>query len=99
MVLKKLSPKGRSIRVTFELPLEQAQNSVSIAGSFNNWDTAKHPMKRDSRKGVWTRALSFKPGTKVEFRYFVDGHQWHNEPQADGSAPNPHYSENSVLAL
>ena len=99
MVLKKLSPKGRSIRVTFELPLEQAQNSVSIAGSFNNWDTAKHPMKRNSSKGVWTRALSFKPGSKVEFRYFVDGHEWHNEPQADEHVPNPHYSENSVLAL
>lgn len=99
MILKRVSPKGRSVYVTFELPIEDAQHSASVVGSFNGWDTAKHPMKRDDRKGVWTKGLSFKPGSRVEFRYFIDGHKWHNEPQADGHVPNPHYSENSVITL
>ncbi|MCY4158955.1 MAG: isoamylase early set domain-containing protein [Bacteroidetes bacterium] len=99
MILKKISPKGRSIRVTFEVPLEYAAHAVSVVGDFNNWDTEEHPMTRNIRKGVWTKSVSFKPGTSVEFRYFIDGHKWHNEPHADAQAPNPHYSENSVLTL
>ena len=99
MIIKKISPKGRSVRVTFELPLDEAQHSVSIVGSFNNWDATEHPMSRNDRKGVWTKALSFKSGSKVEFRYFIDGHRWHNESQADTFEPNPHYSDNSVLTL
>jgi len=99
MVFKKVSPKGRSVRVTFEFPIEEANHSASIVGSFNNWDMTEHPMERNELKGVWTKAVSFKPGTKIEFRYFIDGHKWHNEPQADAQEPNPHYSENSVLTL
>ncbi|MCY4234206.1 MAG: isoamylase early set domain-containing protein [Bacteroidetes bacterium] len=99
MILKKPSPKGRSVRVIFEVPIDEAHESVSVVGSFNDWDAAKHPMTRDDRKGVWTKSVSFKPGSKIEFRYFLDGHKWHNEPQADSYAPNPHYSENSVLTL
>jgi len=99
MIFKKVSPKGRSVRVTFEFPIGEAQQSASVVGNFNDWDVAKHPMERNDRKGVWTKAVSFKPGSKIEFRYFLDGHKWHNEPHADAFAPNPHYSENSVLAL
>jgi len=99
MVFKKVSPKGRSVRVTFDFPIEEANHSASIVGSFNNWYMTEHPMERNELKGVWTKAVSFKPGTKIEFRYFIDGHKWHNEPQADAQEPNPHYSENSVLTL
>lgn len=99
MILKKISPKGRSVRVTFELPIEEAQHSVSVVGSFNGWDTAGHPMERNARKGVWSRGVSFKPGDTIEFRYLIDEHKWHNEPQADAYVPNPHYSENSVITL
>ncbi len=99
MIVKKISPKGRSVRVIFELPFNEAQESASIVGDFNDWDSAKHPMERNNRKKVWTKAVSFKSGSTIEFRYFLDGHKWHNEPQADSFAPNPHYSENSVLTL
>ncbi len=99
MIFKKISPKGRSVRVTFELPIEEAHQSASLVGTFNDWDSTEHPMQRNDRKGVWTVAVSFKPGSQIEFRYFIDGHRWDNEPQADYQAPNPHYSENSVLTL
>lgn len=99
MIVKKISPKGRSVRITFELPLEEAIQGVSVVGNFNNWNTGEHPMQRNERKGVWTKALSFKPGSKIEFRYFIDGHKWQNDAQADAYEPNPHYSENSVLTL
>ncbi len=99
MIIKKISPKGRSVRVTFELPLEEAQHSASVVGNFNDWDATEHPMSRNDRKGVWIKALSFKPGSKIEFRYLIDGHRWHNEPHADTYERNPHFSDNCVLTL
>ena len=98
MIAKKTSPKGKSVRVTFELPAESAVNSAAVAGTFNEWDVTKHPMKF-KKKGVWATSISFKPGETVEFRYFIDEREWRNEEQADGTAATPFFSENSVLAL
>ncbi len=99
MIAKKLSPKGRSVRVTFDLPADVAHTAATVVGSFNDWDAARHPMKLDSARGVWTRSISFKPGARVEFRYLVDGHRWRNDEDADGYAGTPFFSENSVLEL
>jgi len=99
MIFKKISPKGRSVRVVFEIPLEEAHENACVVGNFNDWDVTKHPMQRNTRKGVWTKAVSFKPGTKIQFRYFLDGYKWYNEPEADFYEPNPHYSDDCVLAL
>ncbi len=99
MIAKKISAKGKSVRVTFELPAEAVSNSAAVVGTFNEWDFNKHPMKFDKKKGVWTKSISFKPGETVEFRYFIDERQWRNEEEADDYAATPFFSENSVLAL
>lgn len=99
MVNKKTSPKGKSVRVTFELPAEVAQDSVAIVGDFNEWDPKKHPMKFDKKAGVWTKSISFKPGNKHEFRYFVDGSTWRNDETVDKYVSNPYFCENGVLEV
>ena len=99
MIAKKTSPKGKSVRVTFELPADIASDSAAVAGTFNEWDVTKHPMKFDEKKGVWTKSISFKPGETVEFRYFIDENEWRNEEEADGYSATPYFSENSVLEL
>ena len=38
MIEKKVSPKGKSVRVTFELPADVVENSAAVAGSFNEWN-------------------------------------------------------------
>lgn len=99
MIEKKVSPKGRSVRVIFELPADVASDSVNVVGDFNDWDAGKDAMKFDAKAGVWKKAISLKPGNTYEFRYFVDGQDWRNEEQADGHVANPFYSQNSVLAV
>ncbi|ARA92946.1 MAG: glycoside hydrolase [Bacteroidetes bacterium] len=99
MVEKKLSPKGKSVRVTFELPADVAEKSVAIVGDFNDWDASRHPMELKKKKGVWTKTISLPPGEKYEFRYLVDNAQWRNDEAADGYVPNPYFEENSVLEL
>lgn len=99
MIEKKLSPKGRSVRVTFQLPAEAAENSVAVVGDFNDWDKEKDLMKRDGKKGVWTKSISLKPDSTYQFRYYIDDREWRNDEQADRYVANEYFSENSVLDL
>ena len=67
--------------------------SVSVAGSFNNWDPTSTPLHREER-GVWSLAMSMKPGS-YEYRFVVDGN-WQEDPMACDSVENPYGSRNSI---
>jgi len=58
---------------------------VSLAGSFNKWNTKKNIAKRDP-KGNWAVKVSLKPG-KYEYKFFVDG-IWQNDPSCNSCIPN-----------
>jgi len=97
MIDKKVSPKGKSVRVTFQLPADVATSSVAIVGDFNDWQSDKDLMTLDSKKNVWKGSLSLKPGNTHEFRYLVDGSSWLNDEQADGYSATEFFSQNCVL--
>lgn len=97
MVNKKISPKGKSIRVTFELPADVASESIAVVGDFNEWNPEEHRMKLNAKKGVWSKSISFKPGDAHEFRYLVDGFAWRNDEAADRYVSNPYFCENGVV--
>jgi 1,4-alpha-glucan branching enzyme len=99
MIHKSTSPRGKSAKVTFELPADVAQKSVAIVGDFNEWNEKKDQMKLDAKKGVWSKTLSLKPGATYEFRYFIDEQQWRNDEQADRYESNPFFTENSVIEV
>lgn len=99
MIEKKVSPKGKSVRVTFALPPDVASEKVAIVGDFNNWNPDKDTMKFDKKKGVWRKSISLKPNNEYQFRYYVDEREWRNDEDADGYASNPYFGENSVLNL
>ncbi len=99
MIARKVSPKGRSVRVTFQLPAQCVSSAATVVGSFNDWDAARHPMKLDNTNGVWTKTIAFRPGETIQFRYLVDGHRWRNDDEADSYAATPFFSENGVLEL
>ena len=53
---------------TTELKLYAPQaRKVSVAGSFNNWNTKKDMAKKDTG-GNWTAKLSLKPG-RYEYKF------------------------------
>lgn len=68
---------------------------VSIAGTFNNWDTSKLTAKKDS-DGNWAVKVNLKPG-RYEYKFFVDG-SWINDPQAK-TVYNSYGTENSVIEI
>ena len=99
MIDKKVSPKGKSVRVTFSLPADAAESSVAVVGEFNAWDAKKGSMKLDKKSGAWTKGVSLKPGNTYQFRYLVDGQNWRNDESADAYVPNEYFSENSVVEV
>jgi len=68
----------------FKLYAPEAKK-VSIAGTFNNWDTKKHTAKKDT-KGNWSVKLNLKPG-RHEYKFVVDGN-WVNDPSCTNCVPN-----------
>jgi 1,4-alpha-glucan branching enzyme len=69
---------------------------VSLAGSFNKWDSKALSAKKDSQ-GNWTVKVSLKPG-KYEYKFFVDG-SWTNDPRCNSYVTNSFGTQNCVLEV
>jgi len=82
-------------RVTFELNNSDA-SQVFLAGSFNNWDPAMRPLRKDA-KGVWRTIILLPKGT-YEYRFIFDG-QWTDDPESPEKRLNEFGSYNSVLTV
>ena len=96
-MLKKRFLKARNMmKVTFYTAKTVKATEVCLVGDFNDWDETATPMK-PLKDGRFTVALRLQPGSAYEFRYLVDGEDWHNEWEADHYVPNPHGSDNSVV--
>jgi 1,4-alpha-glucan branching enzyme len=95
---KSYTKTGRSCRVTFELPAQVDADTVALCGEFNEWDAAKHPMKR-RKDGSFSITISLKPGNEYRFRYLVDGERWENDWDADKYVPNEFGTEDSVIVV
>lgn len=65
--------------VTFRFAPEGGVNSVSVVGSFNGWDAAKHVL--DNANGVWAVSLKLSPG-EYWYQFVVDGERWLSDPVA-----------------
>lgn len=79
----------------FRLSAPQAKR-VSLAGTFNNWDTASLSAKKDA-KGSWTVKVDLRPG-RYEYKFFVDG-SWMNDPSCRGCISNSFGSQNCIMEV
>jgi hypothetical protein len=52
--------------------------SVSVAGSFNNWDARANEMQKDE-EGTWRAVVQLGPGT-YEYKFVVNGADWMADP-------------------
>lgn len=69
---------------------------VSLAGSFNNWDTGSISAKKDA-KGSWIARVSLRPG-RYEYKFFVDG-KWTEDPKCAQRSYNSFGTQNSVVEV
>lgn len=71
--------------------------TVAVAGAFNGWDPASHPLSDRAGTGQFSRAVFLPKGT-YEYRFVVNG-RWCEDPQGAGRKPNAFGGFNSVLVV
>jgi 1,4-alpha-glucan branching enzyme len=102
MSIKKQHLKTKPIcKVSFRISEDtgQSANQATVVGDFNNWDPSATPMKK-LKSGAFTVTLDLDAGKEYQFRYLLDGENWHNDEEADQYAPSTyHGTENSVIAV
>lgn len=97
MIYKEPLPDGQHVAVTFELPSAIWAERVTLVGDFNNWDSTSDEMRQARSDGNWRITLILETGRQYQFRYLVNGRDWHNDWHADQYAPNEYGTDNSVL--
>jgi glycosidase len=84
-------------RHTFTYVADRALKSVTVAGTFNNWDKAAAPLKADPDGRTWRVSLPLPYG-RHQYKFVLDGETWVTDPKApnedDGGG-----NRNSVLVL
>lgn len=76
---------------------QESLNSVSLAGSFNNWDRGAHPMKKSSDGKTWSLSLRLKPD-RYHYKFVLNGENWVTDPAAK-SEDDGNGNQNSILLL
>jgi 1,4-alpha-glucan branching enzyme len=94
MITKRPGRAGK-VLVTFSMPASIWADIIYLVGDFNGWDE-RATLLRHTDAG-WLATLELEPGQSYQYRYLVDGSQWHNDWHADGYAPNGHGGDNSVV--
>ncbi len=85
--------------ITFRYqPVIGGVSSVSVAGSFNDWNAAANPLTDDDGDGIWETSLQLSPGD-YEYKYVVDGDQWFPDDYALDTAPDGFGGENSLVSV
>jgi len=98
MLEKTYIKNGRKCRVTFYLPAEVNVNEVSLCGDFNGWSSSVHPMRK-LKGGRFSTTISLEAGHNYRFKYFVEGHRWENDSNADGYVENDFGTEDSLVIV
>lgn len=88
------SSASKAKALEFKLHAPQARK-VSLAGSFNNWNTRTTTARKD-KDGNWMIKMNLKPG-RYEYKFFVDGN-WINDPHREAIS-NAFGTQNSVVEV
>ena len=84
MLLKRYTKNRSQCKITFVLPPHIQAKSAYVVAEFHNWDMLSLPMIKDE-DGKLTVTVTLEAGREYQFRYLVDGSEWHNDDQADNS--------------
>src|SRR5574340_542426 len=90
------SSAGDAVSVTFSLSAPRAA-SVTIAGSFNQWDPVRDALLGPDRSGNWTITLRLAPG-RYEYLFLINDREWTPDPRAP-SADDGMGGRNSVVLV
>ena len=89
-------PEGTPVTFRFRPP--DGANAVSVAGDFNDWNAAAHPLRDEDGDGTWTLTIELATGSHA-FQFVVDGDDWvdmADDPNAEPDGFGGHHSRVEV---
>ncbi len=91
---------GSKCKVTFRLPIEAASDArkITIVGDFNDWNTAKTPMKQVTR-GDYLVTIELQSNREYRYKYLIDDDRWENDWSADKYVANDFGADDSVVVV
>jgi len=91
------TPAGATVTVRFVLTAPDA-HAVTVAGTFNQWDSHATPLVRTGAAGgLWTATITL-PAGQHQYAFVVDGVRWVPDPAAP-AVDDGFGRRNSVLTL
>lgn len=94
-----LSRSGTTVSevgVTFRIKYPGAKK-VTIAGSFNQWDTEKDALSGPDADGIWSITILL-PGGRYEYLFLINGEKWLPDPSVS-SVDDGFGGRNSVIYI
>lgn len=76
--------------------MDETVKTVHLVGDFNEWDEKATPLEKKPKS--YQATIDLELGREYQFRYLVNGDQWHNDWHADRYVPNPFSGDNSVVS-
>ena len=73
-------------------------STVSLVGSFNDWNAAATPLRPTATPGVWSVTVPLTPGRHV-YAFVVDGSEWIADPTAPQAPDDDFGAPNSVIMI
>ncbi|MDA0148937.1 isoamylase early set domain-containing protein [Vibrio sp. LaRot3] len=96
MIIKRFFKTKNEVEVTFELPQEQAEQSVELVADFLDWQPTQ--MKKVAKTKSYKFKTRLPKDQQFEFRYLVDNQKWVNDPSADQFTPNGYGEDNGLVS-
>lgn len=91
------APRVAHGRLLFTLH-DDAANSVSVAGDFNDWDQHEAPLKRNG-SGLWSTEIVVPRAGRFQYKFIVDGQRWIEDPSNGMKVPDNYGGLNSLVVI
>ena len=87
MIRRTKVAKSNDVKITFSLPNDQLNGTVSVVGDFNDWKPGEHVLAKRAN-GTRSVAITVPAGTSFRFRYLGENGLWFDDDEAprDGDA-------------
>ncbi|HEX8236170.1 MAG TPA: alpha-amylase family glycosyl hydrolase [Abditibacteriaceae bacterium] len=88
----------QSVQQSFIYEAAPDIKTVSVAGTFNNWDRNANPLSRDGSGNTWRTTLKL-PFGKHTYKFVLNGETWITDPRSTRNESDGNGNTNSVLFL
>lgn len=77
---------------------DDAAQSVALAGDFNGWNQAAHPLKKDG-SGLWLVDITTPEPGRYQYKFIVDDKRWIEDPSNGMKVSDGYGGLNSLLVI